>query len=95
MEQAGDQGQIIEMVLRADASKDSRRYDLPIASEVALFLPDALQNFLARDFILYRKTEDHPQQKTSEKISETHTHFDPLHDVLFFSLGRRRVGNKH
>ena len=78
------QGQIIKMVLRADASKDPRRYNLTTASEVALILPDAPQHFLARDFILYCKTEDHPQQKTSEKISETHPYFDPLHDVLFF-----------
>ena len=86
IEQAGDQGKSIKMVLRADASKDSRRYNLPTVSEVALILPDAPQNFLPRDIILYRRTEDHPQQKSVVKISETHPHFDPLHYVLFLFL---------
>ena len=35
IEQAGDQGNSIKMVLRADASKDSRRYNLPTASELS------------------------------------------------------------
>ena len=90
-EQAGDQGKSIKMVLRADASKDSHRYNLPTAPEVAFILRDAPQHFLARDFILYRKTEDHPQPKPSVKIS----HIFFLCMMFLFVLGRRRVGNKH
>ena len=63
IEYAGDQGRDIRMVLRADPSKDPRRYNLPTASEVAVLLPnDPLNSNNRRYIVLHRKTDDRPNK---------------------------------
>ncbi|XP_071137070.1 uncharacterized protein [Mytilus edulis] len=80
--------QNIKLVLHADTSKDTRRYNLPTASEVSLIIPGSqMKEPTNRDIVLYKNSSNHPKGYDIIHITETHPKYDPLHYVLFLPYG--------
>jgi len=73
----------IFMVIHADQTQDSRRYNAPSASEVAAIMVGNGHDLNAsnRDIILRMRDGG------LQRISETHPSYDPLHYVLLFPQG--------
>ena len=73
----------IFMVIHADRTQDSCRYNAPSASEVAAIMVGDGHDLDAsnRDIILRMR------DRGLQRISETHPSYDPLHYVLLFPQG--------
>ncbi|OSC97182.1 hypothetical protein PYCCODRAFT_1351447, partial [Trametes coccinea BRFM310] len=74
----------IAVRLAVIAGRDRRRYNLPIADEVAVILPgtgEPAVESCGRDIVLHRRSG--PLQR----ISETHPAYAPLHYTLLFPFG--------
>jgi hypothetical protein len=70
----------LSMVLRADPNRDSRRFNIPTADEVAVMLDSNVQAN-RRDIVL------HKNSGFLTRISELNMSYDPLHYVLLFPNG--------
>ena len=77
-----------QLILTADSTKDSRRYNLPTSSEISVIIPGSnSKEPSSRDIVLYRRSTDDPQGHKIIHIHETHPKYDPLHYVLLFPYG--------
>ena len=59
IEETGQRANEIKLVLRAETSKDRRRYNFPTGSEIAVVFSDTPHTFNSKDTVLYCRTEDH------------------------------------
>lgn len=77
----------VDIRLRVIQGTDRRRYNLPIADEVALILPgsgEANYDHQGRDIVLRLRNSG---DKQLQRIHETHPAYVPLHYVLLFPHG--------
>ena len=71
----------VALIFRIDPTKDSRRYNLPTAQEVAVLLPHPGQKPALQDIILYHRSG------MLRHITYTHASYASLYYVLFFPYG--------
>lgn len=78
----------MKLILKADTSKDPRRYNLPTVSELSVIIPGSSEyQPTNRDIVLYKRASYHPNGQKLLHINETNQHYDPLHYVLLFPYG--------
>jgi len=73
-----------ELVL--ETHLDRRRYNLPVASEFAVVLPNEVETE-PRDVVLCRRDENCELTNTFQRISRHHGAYLPLHYVLIYPRG--------
>ena len=65
-----------------------RRYNVPTDGDVAMIIPaDNDECPLNKNIIIYKKREDHPENKSVLSIDDKHLMYDPLLYVLMFPYG--------
>lgn len=79
----------LKLVLKADTTKDRRRYNLPTETDISIIIPNSSSSYTPtnRDIVLYRQTKDRPDGLNLLHINETNQLYDPLHYVLLFPYG--------
>ena len=79
----------VSLVLKADTTKDRRRYNLPTSSEISIIMPGcSVSQPSHRDIVLYKRSENHPNGYKTMHINETHPKYDSLHYVLLLPYGQ-------
>jgi hypothetical protein len=76
----------VSFVIKAESTRDRRRYNLPIASEIEAIIPDG-EVESTRDVVL-RGRDERPS-----RISQLNGKYDPLHYVLLFLKGDLGFGS--
>ena len=79
----------VKLILQASGSGiDPRRYNVPTGGDMVMIIPaDNDECPLNKNIIIYKKREDHPQNKSLLSIDDKHPMYDPLLYDLMFPYG--------
>ena len=78
----------VSLVLKADTTKDRRRYNLPTTLEISIIMSGCSISYSShRDIILYKRSVNHPNGYKTMHMNEIHPRYDSLwYDCLHFVL---------
>ena len=80
----------VKLILWSSGSGiDPRRYNVPTGGDVAMIIPADSDECPLNKNIVYKKREDHPQNKSLLSKDDKHTMYDPLLYVLMFPYGNK------